>query len=172
FVKEELTWEGAQRRCTKWGATLTNIPDQKTDDALRSFLFGRLVGVGFHIGLRYTYKPPSPKGEWRWPDGSMPDYTNWETGQAQLAFGKCAEASLDAHNDGRWRNTDCTSTKRSAVCELPPWSTLKSGDGGVEKPSPALPKPDEPKPDYPSNGGTCTDHGPDCATSKILCDHR
>ena len=100
-----LTWADAVEACEARGAQLAIIRNAEEQAALQSLPWRG----GFWIGASDVVL----EGAWRWVDGSIADYTHWDTAQPDNANGgqHCARIFQAPDDDGRpggWDDRNCT----------------------------------------------------------------
>ncbi|XP_048250959.1 C-type lectin-like [Haliotis rufescens] len=115
------TWDGALEMCRSDGATLVKIDTAEKEDIVRglfNFNYEKTMGVSQRpwIGLRDTTR----SNVYRWTDGSVPTYTNWNKGEPAFTFEgqdeDCVQILLRMFGSV-WNDSDCN-TLRWFVCEM------------------------------------------------------
>lgn len=106
FSTSHQSWENSQKDCSKMASSLLILNSKKELDALRPLIGNKR----FWIGLR-KYN----RNEWRWVDGTIPIYNNWNTGEPNNAAQRehCTEMIT-----GGWNDLDC-SNKIDYICRKP-----------------------------------------------------
>ena len=107
-----LGWAEAVEACEARGARLAIIRDAEEQAALLSLPWRG----GYWIGASDL----AVEGEWRWVDGSIADYTHWDTAQPDNTGDRqhCArifQAPIDAGRPGGWDDRDCA-TAEAFMC--------------------------------------------------------
>ncbi|XP_065183592.1 macrophage mannose receptor 1-like isoform X1 [Sycon ciliatum] len=121
-VVSPQSWEDAEELCSQRGAHLASFHDLSTQDWAAD-MFGKTLDSGvssYWIGLSQLR---STKGQYRWTDGSVLDYTHWAASEPNDQAGEedCVETVDAQHqnsmNKGRWNDVHCQS-KRPFVCAM------------------------------------------------------
>uniref|UniRef100_A0A3B4D8F7 Mannose receptor, C type 1b n=1 Tax=Pygocentrus nattereri TaxID=42514 RepID=A0A3B4D8F7_PYGNA len=121
FVTSSYSWTRASDICTRRGATLVSIQDQKEAAFIDHYIsfIGNLQS-NFWIGLYKTYV-----GHWKWLDNSVVDYTNWEESGGQIEddddghyfFTFEADCALISSRTKQWRKHHCRYNEAMFICK-------------------------------------------------------
>ncbi|XP_075715629.1 C-type lectin domain family 4 member G-like [Rhinoderma darwinii] len=100
------TWENSKKECSKMDSSLLILKSQKELDALRPLIGNKR----FWIGLKR-----SDRNIWVWVDGTIPVYTNWNSGEPNNIGHRehCTEMIT-----GGWNDLDCSKTI-DYICRKP-----------------------------------------------------
>jgi len=106
------TWDinHAQRLCRSYGGTVASIESQ-TEQELFHQMFLETGNNRAWIGLM------EGESEWRWLDGSMLSFTDWQRGQpdGHRGAGGCV-VMWNRHKPGDWKNEPCDTQGLGFVC--------------------------------------------------------
>ncbi|KAM3926825.1 CD209 antigen-like protein A [Leptodactylus fuscus] len=109
FSTSHQTWENSQKDCKRMDSSLLILSNKNELDALRPLIGNKR----FWIGLKKF-----ERNSWRWVDGTIPVYTNWNRGEPNnYAYSEhCTEMIA-----GGWNDLECSKTidyvcKKSPKC--------------------------------------------------------
>ncbi|XP_047444532.1 macrophage mannose receptor 1-like [Mugil cephalus] len=126
FFTMEKDWSGASASCVKHGANLASIEDPSEQDFITTHVITfKDSYTSFWIGLYKTHR-----GEWKWLDKTVMDYTNW--GEDQPSGYINGEIST---TNGTWRTSRnvynrpyiCKTSKVIPTKPPPPTTTTNVG---------------------------------------------
>ncbi|XP_074544941.1 macrophage mannose receptor 1-like [Halichoeres trimaculatus] len=109
ILPDRLSWPDASAKCATHGGTLVSIEDPSEQAFIYSYIqvFRESLG-NFWIGLYITHK-----GQLRWLDKAVVDYTNWEDGQPSSFR---ARYTVIRAWTGKWVSSN---SRYAAICKAP-----------------------------------------------------
>ncbi|XP_067221743.1 ladderlectin-like [Chanodichthys erythropterus] len=115
FYSQAVDWITAERNCQSLDANLASVHNKLENDFLLSLLPSSSTRswLGGHDG--------EEEGQWMWSDGTVYDYTNWNSGEPNNGLGGGVENCLEiSYASTRfWNDTPCSS-QISYICVTDP----------------------------------------------------
>ncbi|XP_026888039.2 collectin-12-like isoform X2 [Electrophorus electricus] len=108
FITEQLSFDGAQKKCSAMASSLLIIRDSEEQD----WLHLHTVGKGyFWLGLTDREE----ENVWRWVDGSLPTFMKWRRGQPDK-WSHGHEDCAGLVHGGQWNDFNCDD-QIGSICE-------------------------------------------------------
>ncbi|KAG7173523.1 perlucin-like protein [Homarus americanus] len=111
FNKVQLTFQGAEDRCTQDGAQLIAIKSEEEQRVVKESV---QEGEAYWIGLSDRRQ----EGDWRLSDGSKPSYVNWDIGQPNNYVKSTKDQDCAMLFQGAWNDNQCDQELRF-ICQIP-----------------------------------------------------
>lgn len=115
-IKKQMTWKDAEAYCRKLGGHLAMPKDKETSD----FIIELATQYKLN-GLWLGGTDEAKEGEWRWADGTLVEYSNWNTGQPDnLQKEDYMETYTTGSAVGKWNDLSNTNinTINGFICEF------------------------------------------------------
>lgn len=110
WPKISQIWLDAEQYCNNEGGDLASVTSENIQDYIGSEIQKQNP---FQVWIGGIDKEGN--GTWRWTDGSVWDFTQWET---QEPHNKKKDHCLKITKEGKWRNRNCNSNQRFIFSQL------------------------------------------------------
>jgi hypothetical protein len=104
----KMSWWDAEQACWNVNGNLTSIPDATVNNFIHN-MTGNLA-TDFWAGASNVIN-----GTWHWSDGTLFNYTNWQTGYEAVIEQRCLAIEPSS---GKWLKEKCDDEK-TFMCKVP-----------------------------------------------------
>lgn len=108
LTSHQASWSKAMTLCRDQGADLPKVSSAQENDFLKR------NGTYWWLGLK---RDETHGSIFKWSDGSLPTYTNWDSYEPNDHNGKEDCACYHTHQTSKWNDFGCGAKSRHVACE-------------------------------------------------------